>query len=301
MSRKTVSLLCLILTLLVTAAAYQETPRQIRVGAYENPPKVYSNSDGSVDGFWPTILTEIAKKENWQIVWVQGTWEECLDRLDKNQIDMMVDVGVTDARKEQFTFSKETVLVSWARVYAVENSGIQTILDLEGKKIAGLDSALNFDGPEGIKSLVEKFGVHATFVGYTSYANVFEAIQKGRVDAGVTNKDFGDANEDSYQLVKTPIIIQPTQLTFAFTKNGELTSYLIPKIDANLKAMKSDEGSVYYQAMDHFFGTNSKGVVVEKIPTWVPQFALITLGILFFLFAVSVTSRIQVSRQTKKL
>jgi PAS domain S-box-containing protein len=41
--------------------------------------------------------------------------------------------------------------------------------------------------------------------------------------------------------------------------------------------------------------------VVEKIPTWVPQAAFVTLAIVFFLFAVSVTSRIQVNRQTKRL
>ncbi len=301
MSRKTVIAFFLILVLLSTAAAFQDSPRQIRVGAYENPPKIYSGEDGTMDGFWPAILSDIAQRENWQIVWVKGTWEECLDHLQKNEIDMMVDVGVTDARKEIFSFSQETVLTSWARIYVAKDTGIQTILDLEGKTIAGLDGALNFDGPEGIKALTDKFGVTATFKGYASYAEVFKAIQTGKADAGVTNKDFGDLNEQQYQLVKTPIIIQPTQLTFAFPKDGPLTSYLMTHIDTDLKLIKSDEGSVYYQALDTYFGIKSTGMVTEKIPPWVPQVAFVTLGVLFFLFAVSVTSRIQVSRQTKQL
>lgn len=301
MNRKTFLGLFLILVLFLTAGAYREAPRQIRVGAYENPPKVYTNTDGKIDGFWPAIVEDIAQRENWQIVWVKGTWEECLDRLAKNQIDMMVDVGVTDARMQQFTFSQETVLVSWARVYVAKESGIQTILDLEGKKIGGMDGALNFDGPEGIKALVDKFGVHATFVGYASYAEVFEAIRDGKVDAGVTNKDFGDGNELQYQLVKTPIIIQPTQLTFAYPMDGTITSYLKMRIDTDLKLIKADEGSIYYQALDKYFGIKSTNLVSETIPTWVPQVAIVVLGILFFLLAVSVTSRIQVTRQTKKL
>ncbi|MBA4383550.1 MAG: hypothetical protein C0410_02320 [Anaerolinea sp.] len=130
---------------------------------------------------------------------------------------------------------------------------------------------------------------------------MFEAVQSGRADAGVTNKDFGDSNEDAYHLTKTPIIIQPTKLTFAYPKNGPQTDYLMSRVDENLNAMKVDEGSVYYQALDKYFGTNAKGLVVEKIPAWVSQLALVTLGIILFLFAVSVTSRIQVSRQTKKL
>jgi PAS domain S-box-containing protein len=301
MSRKTVFIFFLVMILLLTGGAYREAPRQIRVGAYENPPKIFSITDGTIEGFWPTILSDIAKRENWQIVWVKGSWEECLDRLAKNEIDMMVDVGVTDARKETFTFSQETVLTSWARIYVAKESGIQTILDLEGKKIAGLTGALNFDGPEGIKALVEKFGVKATFVGYASYAEVFEAVQSGKADAGVTNKDFGDSNELQYQLVKTPIIIQPTQLTFAFPINGALTAYLKAHIDTDLKLIKADEKSIYYQALDTYFGIKSTGLVSEKIPMWVPQAAFVTLGILLFLFAVSVTSRVQVARQTKKL
>lgn len=301
MSRKTVLGLCLILILLLTAGAYREAPRQIRVGAYENPPKIFTNADGKVDGFWPAILGDIAQRENWQIVWVKGTWEECLDRLAKNEIDMMVDVGVTDARREQFTFSEETVLVSWARVYVAQGSSIQTILDLEGKKIGGLDGALNFDGSEGIKALVDKFGVHATFVGYASYADVFAAIRDGKVDAGVTNKDYGDGNELQYQLIKTPIIIQPTQLTFAYPLNGSLTTYLKTRVDTDLKLLKADEGSIYYRALDSYFGIKSTSLISEKIPAWVPQVAFVALGILLFLLAVSITSRLQVTRQTKKL
>ncbi len=301
MSRKTVVTLFLILLMSLTAAAYREAPRQVRVGAYENPPKVYSNPDGTIDGFWPAILADIASRENWQIVWVKGSWEECLDRLEKNEIDMMVDVGVTDARKEVFSFSRETVLTSWARIYVAEGNGVETILDLEGKTIAGLEGALNFDGAEGIKALVEEFGVNATFVGFTSYADVFEAVQSGKADAGVTNKDFGDSNEQQYQLVKTPIIIQPTQLAFAFPKDGPITDYLISRIDLNLKLIKADEESVYYQALDSFFGIKSTDLITEKIPTWVPQVALVTLGVIVFLFAVSFTARVQVARQTRRL
>ena len=301
MSRKTVFIGFIVLVLLVTSGAYQETPRQVRVGMYENSPKVYSTSDGSIDGFWPAILSDIAKKENWQLVWINGTWEECLDRLDKNEIDIMVDVGVTDERKEKYTFSHEIVLVSWTRVYVREGSDIQTILDLDGKKVAGLEGSVNFDGPEGIKSLAQRFGISVEFRGMASYDAVFRAVQNGLVDAGVTNKDFGDLNEKEYDLVRTPIIIQPSQLTFAYPKDGEQTEYLMDIIDRNIVSMKADQNSVYYSALDNYFGIHSDDLIVETIPSWIPRMALIVLGVLLFLFAVIVTSRIQVTRQTKEL
>jgi len=301
MSRRAVFILFLVLNLVLASGAYQEAPRQVRVGMYENPPKVYSTSDGTIEGFWPAILNEIAKQENWQIVWVKGTWEECLERLEKNEIDIMVDVGVTDARKELYTFSSKTVLISWARVYVREGTNIQTILDLDSMKVAGLVGALNFDGPEGLKVLVEQFGINVDFRGMSSYEEVFRAVQNGIVDAGVTNKDFGDVNEQEYGLDKTPIIIQPTQLTFAYPRNGQQTDYLLETIDNHITSMKADQDSVYYSALYKYFDIHSDDMFIETIPEWIPRLALLFLGILLFLFAVSVASRIQVSRQTKKL
>jgi PAS domain S-box-containing protein len=301
MSRRAVFIVFVLLSLLLSGGSFQEAPRQVRVGVYENPPKVYTNSDGVIDGFWPVILNDIAIRENWELVWIKCSWEECLDRLEKNQIDLMVDVGVNDERKEKFVFSDETVLVSWTRVYVREGSEIQTILDLDNKKVAGLEGSVNFDGPDGIKALAEEFGISVEFRGMSSYEAVFQAVQNGIVDAGVTNKDYGDLNEKEYGLNRTPIIIQPTQLTFAYPIDGQLTEYLMKTIDRNIVSMKADQESVYYSALDNYFGLRSDELIVETIPSWVPRLALWTLGVLLFLLAVSVTSRIQVNRQTKKL
>lgn len=301
MSRRAVFTVFIVISLLVTGGAFQKAPRQVRVGVYENPPKVYTNSDGVIDGFWPAILTDIAKRENWELVWIKCSWEKCLERLERNEIDLMVDVGVNDARKEKYAFSNEIVLVSWARVYVREGTEIQTILDLDGKKVAGLTGSVNFDGPEGIKALADKFDISVEFRGLSSYEAVFQAVQNGIVDAGVTNKDYGDLNEKEYGLNRTPIIIQPTQLTFAYPIDGQLTEYLMKTIDRNIVSMKADQESVYYSALDNYFGLRSDELIVETIPAWVPRLALWTLGVLLFLLAVSVTSRLQVNRQTKRL
>ena len=203
----------------------------IRVGAYENAPKIYTNSDGNLAGFWPELIDYIAQQENWNVVWVHGTWEESLNRLEMNQIDIMPDVGWTADRNERFDFSNETVLTSWSRVYVQQESAIETIVDLEGKKIAGLAGSVNFDGPEGIIELTSKLGLHCEFIGMSSYEDVFESLENYEVDAGVVNKDFGELNDKKYKVGRTSIIIQPASLRFAFTKDAELTPLLINTID----------------------------------------------------------------------
>lgn len=275
--------------------------REVRVGAYDNAPKIYKNENGEIEGFWPEIMQEIADRENWEIVWVHGTWEESIDRLKNNEIDIMPDVGLTEERRNQFAFSEETVFVSWARLYVNEGSEIETILDLEGKSVAGLSGSLNFDGPEGIKALVDQFEVDVTFVGMTDYIQVFEALQNNEVEVGVVNKDFGDYYEREYGLERTPIIIQPTHMHFAFPKNGSQTSYLLERIDSQLMAFKADQDSLYYQALDEYFGERTSTGTVEVIPSWVVNSLLVGGVLLLFLVLVNIVSRDQVKRRTSEL
>ncbi len=288
----------LILVSLITALGLMglnQIPQNytVRVGVYENAPKIYTASDGTVKGFWADILYYIARKEGWQIEWVHGTWTEGLERLERNEIDLMPDTSFTAERMEKFDFNDETILTSWSRVYSRENSGIQTIPDLNGKRVGGLRGSVNMEGPEGLKDMVTRFDVTCEFFEFDSYDDVFKAIQDGRLDAGVTNKDFGDLNEQKFNVVRTPIILQPTQLRFALTKNAELSQYLKKTIDADIRQLKSDPDSEYYKALDTYFGEHP----VEVIPRWVTNLLLmaavviIILGIVAFLFRGKISSQ----------
>ncbi|MCX6030099.1 MAG: PAS domain S-box protein [Chloroflexi bacterium] len=275
--------------------------RTIRVGAYENAPKIFTADDGTVSGFWPELIRDIAAQEGWEIVWVHGTWGEGLERLAANQIDIMPDTAWTEERSQQFAFSNETVLISWTRLYVPKGSTIESLVDLEGKTIAGLAGSINLNGPEGIKDLTTRFGVHSTFVEMDNYTQVFEALDNKKVDAGITNKDFGNLNEGKYNVVKTSIIFQPAHIQFAFTKNAQLTPYLIGIIDTRIKSLKADPDSIYYQALDQYLGKKASGVIVEVLPGWLKNLLLLGGGIILFLLAVGITSRVQVRQRTAEL
>ena len=70
----------------------------IRVGVYENSPKIYTSPNGNVAGFWPDLIAYIADKENWNIKYIHGSWNECLERLSSSKIDIMPDVAFTEKR-----------------------------------------------------------------------------------------------------------------------------------------------------------------------------------------------------------
>ncbi len=271
----------------------------VRVGIYENSPKIFTDETGKASGFWPDIIEYIASEEGWEIEYIPGTWEECLRRLGQNEIDIMPDVAYTEERGVLYDFSNETVYTSWSWAYTREGTDIQSILDLEGKNIAVLKGSINFEGPEGIKELVNAFDLNCTFTEVDSYTRVFELVESGEADVGVTSKDFGNQHETDFDVAKTAIIFQPAPLYFAFPKDSALKPYPIDRIDSHMKELKANGDSIYYQSLERWFAVKS----IEKpvVPGWV-KWVLIGIGCVVFVLVGGnrlLTSRVR--SKTKEL
>ena len=297
-------LICLILLSVFSspiAVAANGDTITIQVGVYENAPKIYTAEDGTVSGFWPDLIRYIAAKENWKIEWISGTWNQGLDRPEKNQIDIMPDTGWTEQRSKRFDFSQETVLLSWSRLYAQPGTDIQSILDLEDKTIAGMTGSFNLEGSEGIKDITDDFNIECTIVGMDDYTQIFKALERGEIDIGVTNKDFGNQHEMDYNIERTPIIFQPAHMLFAFTKKADFTPYLIERIDAQLKDLKADKNSFYYKTLEKHIGGKVAETFIETVPKWLET--AMTIGGVFvvFLLAIVAVFRNQVKRKTYAL
>jgi signal transduction histidine kinase len=225
------------------------SPRIIRVGAYENEPKIYADARGEVVGLFPEVLNHIARQEGWRIDYIFGTWNQCLERLDRNEIDMMVDVAYSDARAEKYLFSKETFLVNWATIYVGKGKGVDSLVDLTGKKVAVMKGSIHTDEEGGIRDLTKNFDIQCTFIEVETYREVFQLVAAGVVDAGVVNRIFGAPNAEEYDLRKTAIIFNPRSLRFAFPKKAPLSVGLQAGLDKNLRQLKQDPDSIYNRAI----------------------------------------------------
>jgi len=94
--------------------------RTIKIGVYDNKPKVYRDESGVISGLFPDILNYISKQENWKLEYVFGTWEEGLTRLERGDINVMVDVAISEERQKKFDFTNETILSSWGVVLSTK-------------------------------------------------------------------------------------------------------------------------------------------------------------------------------------
>lgn len=280
----------------ITNLFSQNSALTIKVGVYDNYPKAYVDDDNNVAGIFPEILELIGKDENWAIEYIHGTWDEGLNRLENAEIDIMVSVSFSEAREKIFDFTEESVVITWGCLYTTNRLMVNSILDLEGKKVAVVKNSILTNGEDGIYSLVERFGVNCSFVEVDDYHQVFDLIQKREVDAGVTNRQFGFAFRDQYQVKESSYIFYPTQLKYAFTKNSDLSKLLIPIIDDKLSSLKQDMDSIYYSILTKY------NLYPKKcIPKWLNNLIIVLIGLILFFFIVFLILKLQIKQQTKIL
>ncbi len=254
----------LILGLCPPAHAVQA--RTIRVGAFPVPPILSQDSPGEFSGIYAELIEQIAARENWTVQWVPGTWAEGLARVRAGEIDLMPVVIPTPQRAVDLDFCLENVLMIWGQVYVANGSPLQSILDLEGQRVAVMKDDLN---GENFVARTLEFGMTCVIVEVESHDEVFEQIAEDKVVAGVAPNLFGYESARRHGVVAAPILFDPSQTTFA-TAAGHNTD-LLATIDRYLRVWKKDPQSVYAQALRHL--SSSPNDSAGKLPRW-----LLSLG-----------------------
>ncbi len=222
----------------VSAPARDDGRLTVRVGYYENPPKMFNGGTGEPQGIFPEILAEIARREEWRLQWVPGSWEEGLERLQAGTIDLMPDVAYSLERAGRYEFTDEPVCINWGVLYSRVGVDIRSMLDLEGKRVAVMRGSIHTSGREGIINQVWRFNLHCRFIPFDSYEEVFLALQNGLADVGVVNRLFGLSAARLYDVLQTPVVFNPRYLKFAFPRHGSRTPLLKKTIDRYLLAAR---------------------------------------------------------------
>lgn len=258
---------------------YPETvyaKRLIRVGLFQNYPIVFQDKDGNPNGIYIDLLKEIAKTEDWQLVYVPDTWNHCLENLRNREIDLMTNITYTEARDAYIDFSKENVLMMWGQVYVGKGKEVQNIIDLNGFKIAVLKGGIN---AINFSNLINKFQLECQLIPVDTQLEIFEMTSSGQTDAGVLNNVFGAAHEANYNVSLSPIFFNPFNLLVAVPEgiNGEI----LKVVDENLRRWKQDKESIYYKILQKWYGTVASQQ--SRLPRWL-FFALIGIGCAAILF-----------------
>lgn len=278
--------------MLVTGVPAMAEGRLVRVGLYENAPKVFTDASGKPAGIFVDILNEIAHREGWRLSYVPGSWSEGLQRLEGGQIDLMPDVAFNAERGRVFGFHKVPVLASWFQVYVRPGSDIRTVLDLRGRRIAVLKDSVQ---ESAFQHLTGSFGVETSLLSAPDYQSVFERVISGQADAAIVNHFYGARHAADMGLEDTAIIFSPSDLFYA-TRQGS-NQELLNAIDQHLASMKQEQGSDYYHSLSRWLSDDTDA----EVPAWLRVSAQM-LGLLLVLSLVgSLLLRRQVRLKTRHL
>ena len=118
--------------------------KKLKVGVYDKQPLVFVDGNGNVQGFLIDILEHIGSKEKWQIDYVAGSWAECLKRLEKGEIDLLVGTEYSRERNEVYDFTYESVFSDWGVIYTQKNQKLNQIIHLDNKKIAVVHDDIHY-------------------------------------------------------------------------------------------------------------------------------------------------------------
>jgi signal transduction histidine kinase/ABC-type amino acid transport substrate-binding protein len=266
--------------------------KTVTVGIYENPPKVFTSESGTPSGIFVDVIEDIAKSEGWTLRYLSGTWAEGLDRLAAGEIDLMPDVAYTADRESMYSFHEVSVLSSWSQVYARVGSGIQSLLDLNGKRVAVLERSIQ---EETFAQIAAGFQLTINLIAVPDFGTMFQMVADGEADAAITNRFYGITHAKKSGLEDTAIVFDPTELFFAATAGDP--KQLLGAIDKRLVSMKSNPESVYYSSLKKW----TSEVVKFRLPGWVLNVGIVVGVVLLTTLIASLVLKDQVDARTREL
>ncbi len=286
------SLLEVLFLLLIALCYPAAATNDVRVALTDLKPSLYTDDQGKPMGFFVDIIEDMAAKEDWNIIWVRGSLSESWERLASGDIDLLPAVTVTPDRQNFYDFTEESVISIWSQVYTRPGSGINTILDLNGKRIAMVRGA---SSGIGFRDYAQKFGINTTNIEKNTPDEVFFAVKTGDADALVVYNSAGQEDSITYGLVDTPVMFNPAQFVFAVQK-GE-NQNLIGPIDSYIAEGKNNPSSTYHRVMQKWYGIKAD----EIIPSWL-WWGLLCVAFLAALFlCMSYFLKREVRRKTSEL
>jgi diguanylate cyclase (GGDEF)-like protein/PAS domain S-box-containing protein len=225
--------------LLISNTCIADEQLTLRIGIHYNPPIIFQN-DHKIKGLYADLLRYIAVKENWKLEFIVDSFEQNLQKLSNNEIDVIA--GIPDLQKydNSFIFSEEDITIMWANVYVHRNTHIEKILDLKNKKIA----VLKHDKNTFQNSCID-LRINCKLIITDNYETILNLIETKKVDAGIINNLYANKYKKNLIVKATSIMLNPSNLLFAIS--DEKYKYILGIIDSYLNFWQRNKNIYFYE------------------------------------------------------
>ncbi|PKP21433.1 MAG: hypothetical protein CVU05_06770 [Bacteroidetes bacterium HGW-Bacteroidetes-21] len=271
----------------------KDIKKTIKIGVYDNCPKIFMNEDGNPQGIFIDIVQSIAKKEHWELVYVKAEWVELVNMLKKGEIDVLPDMAYSKERDSVFLLNRLPVLESWIEAFTSKEKEFYSIKELDKKNIGVLKGSIQ---ETYLNSYVKTaFNIDFNITNYENYTASINALKSSEVDVIIADRFFYYSNLFDNSIFPTSVILRPTQLHFAFSR--ERTDHLAEDFDKNLSTMINNAKSDYYKSLNQWLDKEYQ----PEVPPYIKWLLLIIGGIFIIAVLFVFTLKHQVKIKTKEL
>jgi PAS domain S-box-containing protein len=282
-----------VFSILFLIGSFSAVAQNVRVGIYQNSPKVFVDNNGKPQGIFIDIMNEISRSEGWQIEYVFGTWSENLIRLENAEIDILLDVSYSNERAQRFKLSNIFVIDDWLEAFALKDSEIKSVFSLAGKKIGVIGGSIQFGYMQ--QDVKDAFKIDYTTVSFPDYPSAVQSLINREIDVFVASRFFYFSHLRDKNVWPTALILRPAEVYFAFPKNSN--DDFRAAIDRNMIKLKNNPKSVYYKSLNQWLGLSSK----NYFPIYIQWLLSIGLALLIVQTLFAYLLRRKVNARTSEL
>lgn len=185
------SILCVFLLsffMLENIGADNTNKKIVRIGFIEYGDFIYWNEDRKeYDGYGVGYLNEVVNDLEWQIEYVGGNWEECLQMLRDGSIDILCPAQKNEEREDEFLFSAYPVGITETIVYVAKSEDSLFYEDydyLQNKRIGMICASAQ---QSSFREFARNNGIQYTEVPFDSSAEMLKAVEENKIDIFVTS------------------------------------------------------------------------------------------------------------------
>lgn len=197
------------------------------------PPFEYVDEETKeIIGFDIDLMKAIADKAGFEVEFENVAWDALLAGIAQCQYDVAISsVSITEERKANMLFSDPYYTVGQQIVVAADNTDIQGVDDLNGKRVGAQISTT------GAELVADTEG--AELVNYNTIGLAFQALMNGDIDAVVADNvmalGYVAKNSDKLKAVGEPLTGESIGIALCKDKTD-----LLEKINSGLAAVKAE-------------------------------------------------------------
>lgn len=181
--------LALVLVFLLAAPAgfdaYGGEQRTMKVGYINYEGFIQTEGDGYFNGYGVAFLSKISQYTGWNYEYKYYTWEDCLDALEKGEIDLVCCAQKNPQRAERFDFAGYPIGRESTFVYTRKGSDdiyYQDYGAMDGTKAAVLKGSYQSDA---FASFARKKGFSYQELNCSTVDEITDAVKSGAADLAV--------------------------------------------------------------------------------------------------------------------